>query len=105
MLKDLRLLATYWQQHDEVELAHAALQLNQQLQQLHFDRAFRIACGSDISLGTIGANPYYPGLSAVSCPSPFANLSGRLDWSPWRGPVLPAAGLKSTGKAGSLVRK
>ncbi|MGL6429254.1 capsule biosynthesis GfcC family protein [Aeromonas caviae] len=30
--------------------------------------------------------PYCRGIISCILPSPFANLSGRLDWSPWRGP-------------------
>lgn len=95
VLKDLSLLATYWQQHDEAELAHAALQLNQQLQQLHLTGRFELPVDPDISLAPSGANPVLQGdyqlyLAPRRSQIYLAGLIGR----PGEAPVLPAAGLR-----------
>ena len=70
VLKDLTLLATYWQQHDEAELAHAALQLHQQLQQLQLTGRFEMPVDPDISLAPSGINPVLQGI--ISCILPLA---------------------------------
>ncbi len=104
LLKDLTLLATYWQQHDEDELAHSALQLHQQLQQLHLTGRFEFPVDPDISLVPSGVNPILQGdYQLYLAPRrPKIYLAGLIG-HPGEGPVLPAAGLREYWKKLDLL--
>lgn len=104
LLKDLTLLAKYWQLHDEDELAHSALQLHQQLQLLHLTGRFELPVDPDISLVPAGVNPVLQGdYQLYLAPRrPQIYLAGLIG-HPGERPVLPAAGLREYWKKLDLL--
>ncbi len=104
VLKDLFLLTTYWQQHDEDELAHGALQLHQQLQQLQLTGRFEMPVDPDISLAPSGINPVLQGdYQLYLAPRRSQIYLAGLIGHPGEGPVLPAAGLREYWKKLDLL--
>ena len=104
VLKDLSLLTTYWQQHDEDELAHGALQLHQQLQQLQLTGRFEMPVDPDISLAPSGINPVLQGdYQLYLAPRRSQIYLVGLIGHPGEGPVLPAAGLREYWKKLDLL--